>query len=70
MNTNDEERRKQYQEAEKLAVTNAQCNLPLWHVSALRLVKPYITGMKESKRAGDTFVMGDWNPENWATSKK
>lgn len=70
VNTNDEERRKQYQEAEKLAVTNAQCNLPLWHVSALRLVKPYITGMKESKRAGDTFVMGDWNPENWATSKK
>jgi len=51
-------------------IANAQCNLPLWHVSALRLVKPGITGMKESKRAGDTFVMGDWNPENWATSKK
>ncbi len=70
VNTNDEERRKQYQQAETLAVTNAQCNLPLWHVSALRVVKPYVKGMLESKRAGDTFVMGDWNPENWSTTKK
>jgi len=26
--------------------------------------------MIESKRPGDTFVSGDWNPENWSTTKK
>lgn len=69
-NTNDEQRRQQYRDAETLAIKNACGNAPLWHNTALRMVKPYIKGMIESKRAGDTFVVGDWNPENWSTTKK
>ena len=43
---------------------------PLWHTQAKTLIKPHIKGMIESKRPGDTFVSGDWNPENWSTTKK
>jgi len=69
-NTNNEARIKQYQDIEKLVVTTGQCDLPLWHPSVLRMVKPYIKGMAENKRPGDTFVMGDWEPEKWSTTKK
>lgn len=67
---NDEERRKLYQDAEKLLLDGANGIAPLWQSGQHRLVKPYITGMKESQRPSDTFVPGDWNPENWKTSKK
>jgi oligopeptide transport system substrate-binding protein len=69
-NQNDEERRKQYADAEKLLLDGACGIAPLWHTGNHRLVKPYIKGMIESKRPGDTFVAGDWNPENWSTTKK
>ena len=69
-NRNDEERRKFYRDAEKLLLTQATGIAPLWHTQAKFLVKPYIKGMVESKRPGDTFVPGDWNPENWSTTKK
>lgn len=67
---NDTERRQLYQQAEKLLLDGANGIAPLWHTGQHRLVKPYISGMKEEKRAGDTFVPGDWNPEFWKTSKK
>jgi oligopeptide transport system substrate-binding protein len=69
-NQNDEQRRSQYKDAEKLLLAEANGIAPLWHTGVHRLVKPYISGMKESKRPGDTFVVGDWNPENWKTTKK
>jgi oligopeptide transport system substrate-binding protein len=70
LDTNDEERRGLYQQAEKVLLTGANGYAPLFQVGQHRLVKPYISGMKESKRTGDSFVPGDWNPENWKTSKK
>ena len=69
-NRNDEERRKQFRDAEKLLLQQASAIAPFWHTQAKFLVKPYIKGMVESKRPGDTFVPGDWNPENWSTTKK
>ncbi|TAK75456.1 MAG: peptide ABC transporter substrate-binding protein [Dehalococcoidia bacterium] len=69
-NQNDEARRQQYRDAEKILLDGVNGIAPLWHTGNHRLVKPYISGMKESKRPGDTFVAGDWNPENWKTSKK
>jgi oligopeptide transport system substrate-binding protein len=69
-NTNDEARRKAYRDAEKLLLEQVSGIAPLWHTQAKFLVKPHIKGMVESKRPGDTFVPGDWNPENWTTTKK
>ncbi len=69
-NQNDEQRRQQYQQAEKILLDGANGIAPLWQTGQHRLVKPYIKGMIESKRPGDTFVPGDWNPENWSTTKK
>ncbi|RLT38959.1 MAG: hypothetical protein DWI58_14135 [Chloroflexi bacterium] len=69
-NQSDETRRQQYRDTEKLLLDGVNGIAPLWHTGNHRLVKPYISGMKESKRPGDTFVAGDWNPENWKTTKK
>ncbi len=69
-NQNDTERRQQYAEAEKLLLDGANGIAPLYHSGVHVLIKPYIKGMAESKRPGDTFVAGDWNPENWSTTKK
>ena len=68
-NRNDEERRKQYQEAEKLLLAEVAGIAPLWHTQAKFLVKPYIKGMVEHKKPGDTFVPGGWDPEYWSTTK-
>jgi oligopeptide transport system substrate-binding protein len=67
---NDTERRQLYQQAEKVMLDGANGVAPLYIQGQHRLVKPYISGMKEEKRASDTFVPGDWNPEFWKTSKK
>ncbi len=69
-NTNDEERRKLYRDAEKLLLEQANGIAPLWHTLAAMLVKPHVKGMVENKRPGDTFVPGDWYIELWTTSKK
>jgi oligopeptide transport system substrate-binding protein len=68
-NSNDEERREQYREAEELLLAQASGIAPLWHTQAKFLVKPYISGMLENKRPGDTFVPGDWSPEYWVTTQ-
>lgn len=69
-NTKDEERRQQYRDMEKLLLDGANGMAPLYHSVNNRLVKPYLKGLTENKRAGDTFVPGDWNPERWSTTKK
>lgn len=69
-NTNDEERRKLYRDAEKILLQEANGIAPLYHTLAAMLVKPNIKGMVENKRPGDTFVPGDWYIELWTTSKK
>jgi ABC-type oligopeptide transport system substrate-binding subunit len=61
-NQNDEERRRQYRDAEKLLLEQASGIAPLWHTQAKFLVKPHIKGMIEHKRPGDTFVPGGWDP--------
>lgn len=69
-NSNDEQRRQLYRDAEKQLLDQASGIAPLWHTEAKFLVKPYIKGMLEHKRPGDTFVPGDWSPEYWVTTKK
>jgi oligopeptide transport system substrate-binding protein len=68
-NQNDEQRRQQYRDMEKLMATDA-VEPPLYHTVVAMLVKPTIKGMLENKRPGDTFVPGDWYPELWSTTKK
>jgi oligopeptide transport system substrate-binding protein len=68
--TNDETRRKEYQDIEKMIITNVDGIAPLYQNGNHKLVKPYISGMKENKRPSDSFVPGDWSMEFWKTSKK
>ncbi len=69
-NQNDEQRRQFYRDAEKLLLEGANGIAPFYHTQAKFLVKPHIKGMVESKKPGDTFVPGGWNPELWSTTKK
>jgi oligopeptide transport system substrate-binding protein len=68
-NTNDEERRQAYRDAEALLLEEASGIAPIYHTLAAFLVNDNIRGMVEWKRPGDTFVPGDWNPEYWALAK-
>jgi oligopeptide transport system substrate-binding protein len=68
-NTNDEERRDQYRQAEEILLTEANGIAPIYHTLAAFLVKDNIRGMIEWKRPGDTFVPGDWDPEYWGLAK-
>jgi oligopeptide transport system substrate-binding protein len=69
-NTNDEERRKLYRDAEKLLLQEANGIAPLWHTLGAFLVKPHVSGMVENQRPGDNFAPGDWYIELWRTSKR
>ena len=69
-NQNDEQRRQQYRDAEKLVVTTVCGMAPMWQVGYHRVTKPYIKGMVENKKASDHFVAGDSTPEFWTTTKK
>ncbi|HEX6031849.1 MAG TPA: peptide ABC transporter substrate-binding protein [Tepidiformaceae bacterium] len=68
-NANDAERRQQYRDAEAILLEEANGIAPLWHTQARFLVKPYISGMVENKRPGDTFAPGGWSPEYWRPTK-
>jgi oligopeptide transport system substrate-binding protein len=57
-NRNNEERLKQYQDAEKLLSRAGQRYCTVVAHPGQVLVKPHIKGMVENKRAGDTFVPG------------
>ena len=70
VNQNDEQRRQQYRDVEKLVVTTVCGMAPMYQNGAHRVVKPYIKGMVENKKGDDHFVPGDHNPELWTTTKK
>lgn len=72
-NTNDEQRRQQYRDAEKLLLEGVWGIAPLYHRTNHFLVKPYIQGMKENAVPSDSVTGGvpnDWHPEQWSTTKK
>ena len=69
-NQKDEERRQQYRDVEKLIVENVCGMAPLYQSGFHAVVKPYIKGMVENKKADDKQVPGDTNVEFWTTSKK
>jgi oligopeptide transport system substrate-binding protein len=68
-NKNDEERRQQYRDAEKLIVENVCGMAPMWQVGLHSVVKPHIKGMIENKKPDDKQVPGDTSVELWTTSK-
>jgi oligopeptide transport system substrate-binding protein len=69
-NQKDEERRQQLRDVEKLVVENVCGIAPMWQVGFHAVVKPYIKGMVENKKADDKQVPGDTSVELWTTSKK
>ena len=64
-NPNDEERREQYREAERILLETANGIAPLYQRTNLYLVNPNISGMVENKRGNEGFVPGDWSIEFW-----
>lgn len=69
-NTKDEERRQQYRDIEKLIVENVCGIAPVYQSGFHAVVKPYIKGMVENKKADDKQVPGDTSVELWTTTKK
>jgi oligopeptide transport system substrate-binding protein len=65
-NTNDEERRKQYQEINQLLSEAPLLGGPvLYQESFNSIVKSKVHGPKENAGPLDAFLCGDWNSEAW-----
>ncbi|TMF11976.1 MAG: peptide ABC transporter substrate-binding protein [Chloroflexi bacterium] len=68
-NTNDQERRQQYKEINKLVVTRLCGVAPYYHGAFHWLIKPYVVGMQDNATVQDSEMPGDWNAEAWGRSK-
>jgi oligopeptide transport system substrate-binding protein len=68
-NLNDEQRRQQYRDAEKILVEGVYGIAPTWNHQRHFLVKPHINGVVENKSPMDNFI-ARWWPEYWSTTKK
>jgi ABC-type oligopeptide transport system substrate-binding subunit len=64
-NTNDEERREQYREIERLILENVCGIAPYWHESNKYLIRDYLVGFRENAVGQDAVIAGDWNAEAW-----
>ena len=69
-NTNDEQRRQQYRDAEKIFLAEANGTAPMYTNAVAKLVRSHLKGLVENKRPGDTFVPGEYWVELWSTTKK
>lgn len=69
-NTNEEERRKQYGDINKLLSEDPMITGPvLYQESFNYLIKPKLHGPKELANPLDAFIAGDWNIEGWWLDK-
>lgn len=69
-NTNDEERRNQYREINKLLSEDPLLAGPvLYQESFNYIIKPNLKGPKENAGPLDAFLAGDWNVEAWYLDK-
>ena len=68
-NTNDQERRQQYKDINKLVVTRLCGIAPYYHGAFHWLIKPYVVGMQDNATVQDSEIPGDWNAEAWGRSK-
>jgi oligopeptide transport system substrate-binding protein len=64
-NTNDEERREQYREIERLIIENVCGIAPYWHESNKYLIGTHLAGFRENAVGQDAVIAGDWNAEAW-----
>ena len=65
-NTNDEERRSQYREINKLLSEDPLLAGPILYQESFNyIVKPKLHGPRESAGPLDAFLAGDWNVEAW-----
>ena len=69
-NTNEEERRKQYGEINKLLSEDPMLAGPILYQESFNyLVKPKLHGPREQANPLDAFLAGDWNVESWWLDK-
>ena len=64
-NTNDEERKQQYKDANELISTRACGIAPYWHENNHWLIKQNVVGMRENMTGQDGAMPGDWTAEAW-----
>jgi oligopeptide transport system substrate-binding protein len=64
-NPNNEERLKQYQDANKLIVERACGIAPIYHEARHVLTATNLGGMREFATSQDRVLAGDWAPEEW-----
>ncbi len=70
VNLNDEERRQQYRDAEKLLLEQVNGIAPIHLRTNHFLIKPYIQNVKENITLNDSMMPAAWSPELWATTKQ
>ena len=69
-NTNDEERRSQYRDINKMLSDNPMlAGAMLYQESFNYLVKPKLKGPEEFANPQDAYLAGDWNIEAWSLTK-
>ena len=68
-NTDDAERRSQYQEIDELIVTRLCGVAPYRHDNNHWLIKPNTVGMRENLAGQETTIAGDWAAEYWGLSE-
>jgi oligopeptide transport system substrate-binding protein len=69
-NTNDEERRTQYRDINKMISDNPMLAGPvLYQESFNYIVKPNVKGPKENANPQDAYLAGDWNIQDWSLTK-
>src|SRR5690606_23302089 len=64
-NTNDEERRDQYREVNRLISTELCGVMPVFHLSNHYLVSDRLGGVRENAGSQDLRLPGDWAAEEW-----
>jgi oligopeptide transport system substrate-binding protein len=68
-NTNDSERIKQYQDANKLIATRVCGIAPYYHAALNTLISDKVVGMAVNTAGQDSIVPGDWRAEAWGLKK-
>jgi ABC-type oligopeptide transport system substrate-binding subunit len=64
-NANNDERRQQYRDAERVLIEDLCGIIPMYHFADNYLTKPELVGFTENSSGQDAVSAGDWRAEAW-----